>query len=124
MINYLMKYSSFDETQWRMFRQKIFSMRQLFFIVMILFLLTACDQKPKNPVAEYGDALINSYKRGQQAGEVANLDAIKKAIQAYHAVNDKYPESLKDIEKLLGTTIDDSKYDYNPDTGMVSLKNH
>jgi hypothetical protein len=97
-------------------------MRRLFFIGIILFLLTACDQKPKNPVAEYGNAMINSYKRGQQAGEIANLDAIKKAIQAYHAANDKYPESLKDIENLLGTTIDDSKYDYSPDTGMVSLK--
>jgi hypothetical protein len=124
MINYLMKYSGLNGTQQRMFKQNIFSMTQLFFIVIILFVLTACDQKPKNPVAEYGDAMINSYKRAQQAGEMANLDAIKKAIQAYHAVNDKYPESLKDIEKLLGTTIDDSKYDYNPDTGMVSLKSH
>ena len=117
-----MKYSNLNEIQQRLIRQKIFSMGQLFFIVAALFILTACDQKPKNPVSEYGSAMVNSYKRAKQTGEIANLDSIKKAIKAYHAVNDKYPENLKDIEKLLGTTIDDSKYDYNPDTGMVSLK--
>ncbi len=99
-------------------------MKQLLFVVVILSFFVACDQKPKNPVAEYGDTMINSYRKGQQAGETANLDAIKKTIQAYHAANDKYPESLKDIENLMGATIDINKYDYNPQTGMVRLKSN
>ena len=94
----------------------------LFLIILALFILITCDEKPKNPVSEYGDALIGSYKRGQQAGEEANLEAVKKSIGAYHAANDKYPQSLDEIKDLLGSKIDLSKYDYNPDNGKVSIK--
>ncbi len=99
------------------------SKRQLLFsIILVFFFMAACDQKPKNPVSEYGDALIGSYKRGQQAGEIANLEAVKKSIGAYHAANDKYPQSLDEIKDLLGSKINISKYDYNPDNGKVSIK--
>jgi hypothetical protein len=91
-------------------------------IILTLFFLLSCDQKPKNPVAEYGDTLINSYKRGQNAGEIANLDAVKSAVKAYHALNDRYPQSLNEIKNLIGANIDLSKYDYNPENGMVSIK--
>ncbi len=91
-------------------------------IILVLVLFLACDQKPKNPVSEYGDALIGSYKRGQRAGETANLDAVRKSIEAYHAANDRYPQSLDEIKDLIGSNIDLSKYDYNPDNGKVSLK--
>jgi hypothetical protein len=91
-------------------------------IILTLFFLLSCDQKPKNPVAEYGDALIGSYKKGQKAGEIANLDAVKSAVKAYHASNDRYPQSLDEIKNLIGADIDLSKYEYNPENGMVSLK--
>ncbi len=90
--------------------------------ILVLVLFMACDQKPKNPVSEYGDALIGSYKRGQRGGETANLDAVRKSIEAYHAANDIYPQSLDEIKDLIGSNIDLSKYDYNPDNGRVSLK--
>lgn len=89
---------------------------------VILFFLIACDQKPKNPVAEYGDSLIGAYKSGQHAGEIGNLDAVKKAVEAYRAANDKYPESLDQVKDLIGSNIDLSQYDYNPENGSVSLK--
>jgi len=97
-------------------------------IILILFLLAtdilivACDQTPKTPVSEYGDALIDSYKRGQQAGETANLDAIKKAISMYRAENGRYPQDLEEIKDLLVSEVDLSKYDYNPENGTISLK--
>jgi hypothetical protein len=95
----------------------------LFFILISLFfLITACDQKPKNPVSEYGDAMIDAYKKGQQAGVMANLDAVKKAVAAYHASNDRYPPSLADVKDLIGSDIDLEQYDYNPENGTVSLK--
>ena len=52
--------------------------QSFFILIFLFFLITACDQKPKNPVSEYGDAMIDSYKKGQQAGVMANLDAVKK----------------------------------------------
>lgn len=97
-------------------------MKKILFVVIALFFFIACEEKPKNPVAEYGDAMINAYKKGQDAGETANLDAIKKTIQAYHAANEKYPQSLDEIKGLIGSNIDTSKYDYNPQTGAVNLK--
>jgi len=91
-------------------------------IILFILFIFACDEKPKNPVSEYGDALIDSYKKGQQAGETANLDAVKRAIEGYHAANGKYPESLEEAEEFMGTKIDISKYEYDPLTGRVSLK--
>ena len=97
-------------------------MKKLFFAVVILAAVLACDEKPKNPVAEYGDAMINSYQKGKQAGEEGNLDAVKKAIQAYHATNDKYPQNLEEIKSLLSSEVDFSKYDYNSENGAATLK--
>ncbi len=98
-------------------------MKRLFFAVVILAIILACDEKPKNPVAEYGDVMINSYQKGKQAAVDGNLDAVKKAIQAYHAANDKYPQNLDEIKPLLGgSEMDFSKYDYNPENGTVTLK--
>ena len=93
-----------------------------FWLILVLFFLSACEEKPKNPVSEYGDALVSSYKKGQQAGETGNLDAVKKTIEAYHATNEKYPQSLEEIRGMIGSNIDLSKYDYNPDTGTVKIK--
>ncbi|MGE5301421.1 MAG: hypothetical protein ACM3MB_10765 [Acidobacteriota bacterium] len=87
-----------------------------------LLLLPACREKPKNPVSEYGDSLINSYKGAQNAAEIANLDALKKAVQAYRAANGSYPAELKDAESLVGGPIDLSNYDYDPATGAVTPK--
>lgn len=93
-------------------------MKKLLLGLAVLSLIAACDEKPKNPVSEYGDAIIDSYKKGQQAGETANLDAVKKAVQAYHALNDKYPQSLDDVKELIGAEMDMSKYTYDPQTGL------
>ncbi|MCG2722879.1 MAG: hypothetical protein L6290_12840 [Thermodesulfovibrionales bacterium] len=84
--------------------------------------LFACSEGPKNPVAEYGDALTGAYKRGQQAGETANLDAVKKTVGIYRATHDNYPQSLDDIKDLMTSKIDLSRYEYNPENGAVSLK--
>jgi hypothetical protein len=93
----------------------------IFSLIFVLFINISCDQKPKNPVSEYGDAMIDSYKKGQQAGVTANLDALKKGIEAYRAANDKYPPSLNEVRDLIGSNIDLTQYDYNPENGTVSL---
>ena len=74
-------------------------MKKLFFAVIILGAVLACDEKQKNPVA---DTMIDAYQKGKQAGETGDLDAVTKAIQAYHASNDKFPQNLEEIKPLLG----------------------
>ncbi|MDQ7786339.1 MAG: hypothetical protein RDU01_01905 [Thermodesulfovibrionales bacterium] len=94
-------------------------------IILCLFglaFLFACNEGPKNPVAEYGDALTGAYKRGQQGGETANLDAVKKTVGIYRATYGNYPQTLDDIKDLMTSKIDLSRYQYNPENGAVSLK--
>jgi hypothetical protein len=97
-------------------------LRRILSLIFVLFILFACKEKPKNPVAEYGDALIDSYKRGQKAGDTANLDALKKAVESYRATNGRLPENMEEMNEFIGSGIDTSKYDYNPENGAVSLK--
>jgi hypothetical protein len=94
----------------------------LLLCVLVFFSTVGCKEKPGNPVAEYGNKLIESYQKSQNAAETANLDAIKKSLQQYRAEHEEYPRSLKDIENLAGVVIDPDRYDYNPQTGSVSLK--
>jgi hypothetical protein len=97
-------------------------MVKIIFTAVMMTVLFACQEKPKNPVVIYGDTMITSYERGKQAGEAANLDSVKKALAAYHASNDKYPGTLDEIKPLFGPNLDISKYDYNPQNGTVTLK--
>ena len=90
-------------------------------IIFFLALMVGCEDKPRTAFDDYGDALIDTYQRGQHIGDIANLDALKKAIAMYRAENGNYPASLDDIQNFIRMDIDLSKYDYNPDTGVVVL---
>jgi len=79
-------------------------------------------QEREDLVSEYGKNMTTAYTQGKQAGTTGNLSAVKKTIEAYHASHDRYPESLEEIRHMFGSPIDLSIYDYDPDTGQVSLK--
>ena len=92
-------------------------------IVIFSVFFVACDEKPKNPIAVQGDRMIDAYHRSQNLRDEANLDAIKKAIQAHRAANDKFPQDLEEIKPLLSAPdLDLSKYTYNASDGSVSIK--
>jgi len=117
----------------------------VFLIIPALIFIFACDKQPEstepekqapvseqeakdfaeeneNLVAEYGETMITAYTKGKQAGITGNLSAVKKTIEAFHAANDRYPESLDEIKHMFGSRIDLSIYDYDPSTGKVSIK--
>jgi hypothetical protein len=94
----------------------------IFFSVFALLLVISCDEKPQNPVKQYGDVLIDTYKHGGQTGEKANLEAVRTAVKTYQTTHDKYPESLDEVRALIITPIDLSRYEYDPENGSVSLK--
>lgn len=99
-------------------------MKGLYLLIVIFSVFfVSCDEKPKNPVAVQGDRMINAYHRSQDLRDEANLDAIKKAIQAHRAVNDKFPQDLEEIKPLLSAPdLDLSKYTYNASDGSVIIK--
>jgi hypothetical protein len=91
------------------------------FILPVFFV--ACDEKPKNPIAVQGDRMIDAYHRSQDLRDEANLDAIKKAILAYRAVNDKFPRDLEEIKpQLSAPDLNLSKYTYSSTDGTVAIK--
>ena len=83
---------------------------------------TSSKQAPVNPFARYGESMVGAYTMGKRAGVEGNLNSVKKTIQAFHAVHDRYPKDLDEIKPLFTSPIDLSVYDYDPDTGQVSLK--
>lgn len=89
-------------------------------LVIALGFLPSCKEKPKNPVAEYGDALIGGYKRSQEVAKDANIAAIQEAVKAYRAVNGEFPRDLRDVESLAGVSIDPVLYNYDPNSGSVT----
>ncbi len=100
---------------------RIFS--QLFLVTMLMLLSSSCEQKPNNPVSQYGDTVVDAYKNtGNKVSETMNLDVLRTAVQTYHASHGAYPRSLDDIKDSVALTVDLSRYNYNPDNGVVSLK--
>jgi len=90
--------------------------------VACLSLFAACDQKPKNPVAEHGDAMIDAYQKSKVLRDTASLSSVKTGIQTFYSANGRYPNDLSEIKDLLGAEYDLSVYSYNPSDGSVSLK--
>lgn len=87
-----------------------------------LALFAGCDQKPKNPVAEHGDAMIDAYQKSKVLRDTASLSSVKTSIQTFYSANGRYPNDLSEIKDLLGAEYDLSVYSYNPSDGSVSLK--
>ena len=99
-----------------------YSILTALFIIFCLAVFAGCDDKPRTAFDDYGDALIDTYQRGQHAGDIANLDALKKAIDMYRVENGNYPATLDDIQHLIRMDIDFSKYEYDSETGVVALR--
>ena len=100
-------------------------------IIPALIFVFACEKKPEktsskqptvNPFAQYGESMVNAYTKGKRAGIEGNLDSVKKTIKAFHAIHDRYPKDLDEIKPMFTSHIDLSVYNYDPDTGQVSLK--
>jgi hypothetical protein len=86
--------------------------------VIISLILPACESKQENPV----DIYLRDKQSARSAADAADLDALRKSLGAYRAANGSYPDSLKDLEGMLGSQLDFSRYDYDPQTGTVTLK--
>lgn len=87
-------------------------------LIIILLLVGGCSPAPSKGEVN----LISAHEGAKIEGQQAALKGIKNAIQYYHSSNDKYPENIREIQKLMGSPIDPEMYQYNPENGMVKLK--
>lgn len=90
--------------------------------VVLLLLSAGCNQTPKNPLAEHGDAMIDAYQKSKVLRDTASLSSVKAAIQTFYAEEGRYPADLSEIKDLLGDEYDLSVYSYDPINGSVSPK--
>jgi len=90
------------------------------FLIFLIALVAGCEEKT-NPAAQYGDGMIGAYEHSSITAGQTTLKGIKDAIRAYHISNGEYPDSLEDIQKLMGSRIDTRLYDYDPDSGEITL---
>lgn len=82
----------------------------------------ACDRQSKDIVTGHGNTLVKSRSDAVQAADKSELAVIQGSINSYHAANGAYPATIQAVGSLLGSQIDYAKYDYNPQTGVISLK--
>ncbi len=93
--------------------------RIIFLSCLAALLFLACG---RSPVGNYTDEVMDSYDRTQELADTASLQAIERHIKTYRALNDKYPESIEALANSVGPAFDPGKYDYDPDTGSISLR--
>ena len=96
---------------------------KLLFHILIIILITlsaGCEEKT-NPVSKYGDSVIGAYERSSITADQSTLTGIKDAIRAHHILNGEYPASLEEVQKLMGSRIDTDLYQYDPESGEITL---
>ena len=90
-------------------------------LLFLSVLVPACDHS--NPVAEYGNTLMDAHQRAKVGADQANLEIVRAAVNAYRAANGELPKRLEDVESFIGgNRLDLSKYSYDPETGAVNVK--
>lgn len=93
------------------------------FLITIILLFTAlaigCKQ---DPVKEYGEGLLDTLDSSEIAVDQANLRGLKQAVKMYYSEHGKYPSALEDVAGFMGSPVDLNKYQYDPNTGQVTLK--
>ncbi len=91
---------------------------QLLTILLLFFILVSCE----NPVEQYGDEVTDAYKRTERFSNDVSLKQLQKAIQTFSISNGRYPETLEELEDFAGVQVSHEQFDYDPDTGIISLR--
>ncbi len=96
-------------------------MKKVKIIILLCITLSMVTCK-ENPVDEYGDNVIKSYKRTEQFSREVSLKNIQRSINAFYTANNRYPNDLTELEGFMGTKIDINIYNYDHSTGIISIK--
>ncbi len=91
---------------------------RLLTVLFLFFILVSC----KNPVEQYGDEVTDAYKRTERFSNEMSLKELQKAIQAFSVSNGRYPETMEELEEFAGIQVSHEQFDYDPNTGIISLR--
>lgn len=73
-------------------------------------------------VTDYGSGLTGSIDKTRKLKMKSEMDALNTAVQNYYLENGKYPASLDEISSYTLSGTDLSAYDYDPETGRISIR--
>jgi outer membrane protein assembly factor BamD (BamD/ComL family) len=92
-------------------------------VLMILsFVTLAACKDDKNPAQQYGNTMVESYKKAKDVDSTVNVQQVQKSIQEFHAANGRYPADLSELAAFNGMTLKSDKYEYDPATGALIEK--
>ena len=94
-------------------------MKRIILACLFVFLVFGCDRDTDQ---DYADEVVETLDRTQEFADNMSLQAIQRNIRSYRALNGKYPESVEALATIAGYNFDPDKYEYDPDTGIISLK--
>ena len=86
-----------------------------------LLSLTACTDD-NNPAQQYGNTMVQSYKKAKDVDNKINVQQVQKSIQEFYVANGKYPADLNELSTFNGITLKNDAFEYNPSTGTFAEK--
>ncbi len=96
--------------------------RRFIFVAVFFFCLTTLSSCKNNPVEEYGEKTVQTYKEAQKFGNTTTVHNLKQAVSGFQAAEGRYPRDLKELSDFMGTSLSEEDYDYDPATGKISRK--
>jgi len=84
---------------------------------------TAKHESARKIVEDYGTGLVTSMDKARSAQARVDIREVQRAVQDYALDHDgAYPRSLDDVRDRMSGSIDLNAFNYNPDTGAVTLR--
>jgi hypothetical protein len=91
------------------------------FAVCLLLAAGSCNDT-KTAIEDAGKGVTDTLQKSHEAGAAASLKNFEAAIGAFKAANGNYPADLRELSDFSGTAASADVYDYNPETGKITLK--
>lgn len=89
-------------------------------LIVVMGSCASCDSK--NPVEQYGDTVIKSYKNTQKTMSGVEIQKLQESIRTFQSMNGRFPNDLKELSDFVGSPLDSNRYHYDPSTGTIAAK--
>lgn len=89
------------------------------FFVFFIFIVVGCNE---DPIKQYGAEVLDVYEGTKINVDFAIMQNLQRAVNMYRISNEKLPDKLEDIAYMMDSSVDFTKFQYDPKTGKVSLR--
>jgi len=90
-------------------------------LLLAALCISACETQSKDTTAQY---LVKSRADSYEAADKSDIKVIQNAINMYQTANGTFPPTIQDVGKLMSSQLEYDRYDYNPQTGIITVKSN